>query len=103
MKKTRTYIVSFSDSRRYLLKDGEKDASKRLVEIEKYLDSFLAEKFPEDTFAYFTNPKVVEVGADLMDFYAGYPLLDRSAVEDIKTELAVEIMDLNSHRMMRAS
>lgn len=94
------YIVSFSDSNKYLLEDSKAVADSKLVAIEKELNDYLAKEFPEDTFAYYTSPKVVEISEDQKDNFKGYAKLDEGAVEIIKKELADEIKNLNANKRM---
>lgn len=100
MENTKIYIVSFSDSNKYLLKDSQAEADSRMVAIEKELNEFLAEKFPEDTFAYYTTPKVVEISPDREAEFKGYEMLDAQAVEAIKKELVDEIRNMNANKKM---
>lgn len=98
MENKRIYIVSFSDSRQYIIREDADAEKSRLVEIENMLNNFLSKKFPEDSFAYYTTPKVVEINEELASTeYSGYPELDDKAVEEIKKELEIEIKDMRSN------
>lgn len=94
MEDKKIYVVSFSDSRKYIMRDSAEREKSRLEEIENILNEFLGGKFPEETFAYYTTPKVEEINENLASTeFAGYPLLDESAVEEIKKELEQELKD----------
>lgn len=100
MENIKTYLVSFSDSRSYLLKDTQEDASRRLVAIENSLTEYLATKFPENDLKDYITPNVVELTPDKAGEYEDYAELDSTAVESIRNELEVEIMDFNANRKM---
>ncbi|MDE6342392.1 MAG: hypothetical protein K2K93_08750 [Muribaculaceae bacterium] len=100
MENIRTYLVSFSNSRSYLLKDTQEDASRRLAAIENSLREFLAAKFPENDLKDYITPQVEEVTPDKAGEYDDYADLDASAVDSIKKELEVEIMNFNDNRKM---
>lgn len=108
--KKRLYIVSFGDSRKYRLPFEEKryddnthhSDNSPLTEIEQELNAYLRKRFPDDTFAYYTSPKVSEVDYTHSDRYSDYPLLDASAIEEIKEELAREIEDMEANRRLNS-
>ena len=100
----RLFIVSFGDSRQYRMEYADARDPRALVhsapfaEIENELNSYLKGKFPDETFAYYTSPKVTEVDWSHRDQYASYPVLDQKAIEDIKKLLVKEIEDMNANR-----
>ena len=101
MEDKKIYVVSFSDSRKYIMRDSAEREKSRLAEIENTLNSFLGKEFPEETFAYYTTPKVEEINEDIASTeYAGYPLLDARAVEEIKKELEQELKDRDADRVL---
>lgn len=102
---SKIYIVSFGDSEKYrlpVLEDNSEDHphDTPLVRLENELNSYLKERFPEDTFAYFTTPKVTEISALHADQYASYPMLDDAAVEEIKKVLVREIEVMQSEKQL---
>lgn len=86
------YIVAFGDSRQYRLEHAEDEPSV-LAAVERQLNDYLRERFPGDTFAYFTTPKVTEIDWEHRDRYADYPELDDKAVAEIKDVLVKEVED----------
>ncbi|MBD5371358.1 MAG: hypothetical protein HDR80_09490 [Bacteroides sp.] len=88
----RLYIVRFGNSDQYLLHDISDLAS-----VETELNTYLREKFPDETFAYFTTPKVTEISPEHESQFVSYPALDANAVEAIKAVLVkeVEVMEAN--------
>lgn len=95
------YVVSFSDSKKYILKESPEKERIRLEEIENILNKFLTGEFPEETFAYYTTPKVEEINESIAATeFAGYPVLDDNAVEEIKRELEQEIKDRDADRVL---
>ena len=95
------YIVSFGDSEKYRLavKEGDSDP---LQGLEKELDSYLRERFPGDSFAYFTSPKVTEVTWEHRDRYENYPELNDKAIENIKAVLVKEVKDRNDMQQLNS-
>lgn len=96
MSTHRLYIVSFGDSRqfRYEADVESEDAMHHadpFAAIEKELTDYLEEKFPGQTFAYFTMPKATEVDPSHKELFASYPELDAKAIADLKKELAREV------------
>ncbi len=102
----RLFIVSFGDSRQYRMEYADARDPHALVhsapftEIENELNSYLKEKFPDETFAYYTSPKVTEVEWSHRDQYESYPVLDAKAIDDIKKLLVKEIEDMNDNRVL---
>lgn len=88
--KKKLYIVSFGDSEKYRLVLKEDD-SETLQNVEKKLDSYLRNRFPGDSFAYFTSPKVTEVAWEHRGQYESYPELDDKAIAAIEAVLAKEV------------
>ena len=101
MENNKIFVVSFSDSKKYLMKESAEREKSRLTEIENILNVFLTKEFPEDTFAYYTTPRVEEINEVIAaDEYAGYPLLDDKAIEEIKKELEQEIKNRDADQKM---
>lgn len=92
------YLVSFGNSDKYVLRDTEIGEKSELTKIEAELNAFLRSKFPDDTFAYFTTPRVDEISSSHSEEYASYPALDGVAIESIKKVLAREVEDLEANR-----
>lgn len=92
----RLYLVSFGHSDMYLLADTKEECHTRLAKLEKSLNDFLRVRFPDETFAYFTTPRVTEVEPEHLSRFANYPRLDDKAVEAIKRVLVREVEDMNS-------
>lgn len=105
-KKNRLFIVSFGDSRKYRMEYSDALDPQALVhsapftEIENELNSYLKSEFPDETFAYYTSPKVTEVDWSHRDQYSDYPLLDAKAIDSIKKLLANEVRDMNANRQL---
>lgn len=99
MENYKIYLVSFSDSNRYILKGDEDKTKAKLVEIERSLDEYLSKKFPDETFAYYTSPKVVEISEEIANHqFKGCLPLDDKAIAEIKKELVNEIQDMKSNK-----
>lgn len=100
--KKRLYIVSFGDSRKYRVEVDDHSTTyvheNHFLKLEKELNDYLAEKFPDSTFAYYTTPRVTEVDVCHAAKYDGYPELDGKAVEEIKKVLVEEIRNMESQR-----
>lgn len=90
----KVYLVSFGHSDKYILRDTESGEKSRLTRIEGELNEYLRKKFPDDTFAYFTSPRIDDVSEASKDTYAGYPMLDSRAIEDIKSVLTKEVENM---------
>lgn len=109
MEKTkRLFIVSFGDSRKYRMEYTDEnnpyslEHSAPFTEIESELNAYLKSQFPDESFAYFTSPKVTEVSWEHRDKYLEYPVLDAAAIEDIKKVLVEEVKDMNSNKALNA-
>lgn len=108
--KKRLYIVSFGDSRKYRLPFEENSYDDNLHhsdrsplnKVERELNAYLKAKFPDKMFSYFTTPKVEEVAWDERDKYESYPLLDETAMTDIKGVLVREVQDMQSTRELNS-
>ena len=107
MEKTkRLFIVSFGDSRKYRMEYADANDPYSLVhsapfsEIEAELNEYLKSEFPDESFAYYTSPKVTEVNWEHRDQYKDYPVLDAKAIADIKKVLVKEVEDMNSNRTL---
>ncbi|MDE5552898.1 MAG: hypothetical protein K2I91_06825 [Muribaculaceae bacterium] len=98
----RLYIVSFGHSDSYEIQDTEAAVKERLSAIEKELNSYLGGLFPEETFAYYTTPRVTEVESAHAAKYKGYPRLDAEAVESIKKVLATEVRNMNDQKELNS-
>ena len=95
-KTEKIYLVSFGNSEKYLLRDNEAGEKSILTRLESELNSYLRSRFPDETFAYYTTPRVDEVPASEIGKYIGYPELDAQAVAGIKEVLAREVEDMQS-------
>ncbi len=100
--KTRMFIISFGESRKYKVTVSNKDGSREfapVVRAEKVLNAYLAKKFPGNAFAYFTTPRMTEVDPAHADKYATYPDFDSAALEEIKAELVreIQVMEHDKH------
>lgn len=91
MESKKYYVVSFSDSKQYILIADKKEGMNKLTNIENELNSYLKSLFPDETFAYYTTPKVTEISEAHASQYKDYPVLDSQALTDIKDELKREI------------
>lgn len=96
MENTKLYIVSFGNSKQYLLKDTKSGEKSALAKIEKNLNDYLREQFPDDSFTYYTSPKVSEVDPSHESEYRSYQKLDDNAISAIKSALVREVRDMNS-------
>ncbi|MDE7159929.1 MAG: hypothetical protein K2O24_03665 [Muribaculaceae bacterium] len=92
------YIVSFGDSRKYrMMYDGDRaERSPLLTEVESQLNDYLKQEFPEDSYTYYTTPRIVPIEWSDREEYMDYPELDAKAIEEIKKVLAHEIRDMNA-------
>ena len=103
-KNNRLFIVSFGDSRQYRMEYADANDPNALVhsapfaKIEEELNDYLKAEFPDETFAYYTSPKVTEIDWSHRDQYASYPVLDASAIDSIKKLLAKEVREMNANR-----
>lgn len=98
-KKTqKIYLVSFGGSDKYILRDYASGKESKLTRIEAELNAFLKSKFPDESFAYFTSPKVQDISNP--DDYKGYPELDAKAIENIKGVLTDEVENLESQQLL---
>lgn len=91
------YLVSFGHSDKYILHDTEVGEKSELTRIESELNSYLRQKFPDESFAYFTSPRVDDISAADADEYSGYPKLDANAIEEIKRVLAKEVQNMEDN------
>ncbi len=92
------YLVSFGNSGKYILHDEASGKDSRLTKVEAELNSFLRKRFPDESFAYFTTPRVDEISNEDATEYASYPLLDSAAVDQIKDVLVKEVEDMEATR-----
>lgn len=88
------YLISFGNSRRYLLTDTESGEKSKLTRIESELNSFLRDKFSNDTFTYYTTPRVEEISNRDKEEFVDYPHLDLHAIKDIKRVLTKEVENM---------
>lgn len=91
------YVISFGNSDKYFLHDSKVGKESRLTRIENELNEYLQQKFPNETFAYFTSPRVDEISPEHAKEYEKYPLLDSRAVESIKHVLAREVENMEAN------
>ena len=78
--KEKYYIVSFSDSKKYLYEEKENDHLESIQRVEKELNSYLRTLFPDETFAYFTTPRLTEINPEHLARYSGYPRFDEHSI-----------------------
>lgn len=100
MNTEKVYLVSFGNSDEYVLRDGAAGKDSALTSIEAELNAFLRSEFPDETFAYFTTPKVTEISEGNVEKYAGYPVLDAKAVDTIKHVLEREVKDMEANKVL---
>ena len=71
------YIISFGDSAKFRIKCAdskeELEKSKKLVDFENSLNSFLKEKFPAGNYTFYTTPAITEVYPEDAAKYDSYP------------------------------
>lgn len=104
--KIRMFIISFGDSRKYKVTVKAKDHEGALapfVRTEKELNRFLSDKFPGETFAYYTTPRITEVNPEHADRYESYPEFDDKAVDEVKEVLVREVMVMNDNSERNAN
>lgn len=94
------YLIRFGNSDQYVLRDNAEGEKSKLASIEGELNAFLREKFPDETFAYFTTPKVEDIALENSAQYASYPELNADAVEAIKKVLEREVRDMEAERVL---
>lgn len=99
-KSDKLLIVSFGSSDKYLLSGDADSVSKRLANLESELNADLKAKYPSDTFAYYTTPRVTEVYPENADRFSGYAPLDTAAVTSIKHVLEREVEEMESTRCL---
>ncbi|MDE5843695.1 MAG: hypothetical protein K2H35_08180 [Muribaculaceae bacterium] len=97
LQEEKLYLVSFGNSDQYILRDTNSGEKSSLMRIETELNSFLRNKFPDETFAYFTTPKVEDLGEVAAEQYSSYRKLDAAAIEEIKKVLVREVRDMESN------
>lgn len=96
------YLVSFGNSDKYVLRDTEVGERSRLTRIEAELNSYLRNKFPNESFTYYTTPRVEDISAEDASEYSIYRKLDSSAIESIKKVLAKEVENMESNEELNA-
>ena len=100
-KQDKYYLVSFGNSEKYFLHDSCVGKDSKLTRIENELNTYLKHKFPDESFAYFTSPRVDELKEEHAGLYeANYPKLDRAAIESIKKVLSVEVEDMEANNRL---
>lgn len=85
------YLVSFGDSRKYkvVATNGRYD---RINEVREEIEKFLKEKFPSaGVLKFYREPHVEDIPEAEQEKYAGYPVLDESAVKNIEEVLTTEV------------
>lgn len=85
------YIVSFSDSKKYKLTVPADGNLSMLSDIESKLNTYLKSLYPDETFAYYTTPRLTEISWEHRNRYASYPELNLDALGAIKAELRREV------------
>ncbi|MDE6811166.1 MAG: hypothetical protein K2J15_02320 [Muribaculaceae bacterium] len=92
------YLISFGNSDKYVLRDTESGEKSSMMRIEADLNAFLRSKFPDETFAYYTTPKVEEISEEGSEKYESYRKLDADAIEEIKSVLVKEVENMESNQ-----
>ena len=70
------------------------------LSIEKELTDYLSSIFPDETFAYFTSPKVVELAPEHHAEFEKYPPLDAAAIKEIEAVLKAEVANRADQDML---
>lgn len=94
------YLISFGNSNQYVVRDTEAGEKSRLMKIESELNEYLREKFPDETFSYFTSPRVEELGDNGAEALEKYDALDDKAIENIKKVLSVEVENMAANKKL---
>ncbi len=92
--KSRLYLVSFGNSRKYKVETPDGSYAK-INEVRDEIEKFLKEEFPSDGgLKYYREPHVVDVPADEAEKYTDYPELNAEAVAQIKETLCTEVKNM---------
>lgn len=98
METKKLYIVSFGNSRQYLMEHTVPAGSDQLrkpdpfAAVEAALRAYLSRHLPEEgDFAYYTSARATEISGDHRERYAGIPLLNDDSLQDIEKELLREV------------
>lgn len=91
------YLISFGSSDKYVLRDTEVGEKSSMTQIEAELNAFLRKHFPNETFTYYTTPRVEEISQADESEYASYRALDSQAIEEIKKVLVEEVKNMEAN------
>ena len=105
MEKKKLYVVSFGNSRKYLMEytvPAHADQLRKpnpFAHIEAALRAYLERHLPEaNDFTYYTSARATEVCAGHRDRYADYPALNDRSLQEIEHELLNEVRDGRANR-----
>lgn len=102
-RKGAVYLLSFGDSRRYRYIVREREGLEKLVKYEKRLNDFLRERFPGESFTYYTTPRLVKVDEKNGEDYRAYEEFDGSHLDDICEELLREVKVMHSNEELNSN
>lgn len=97
MNTERILLVSFGDSKEYIYKFSDShepysmEHAHPLEKIEDEIKSYLEEKFPDQSVAYYYSARVTEIQPEHAAQYSSYPELNAEAIEEIERVLTKEI------------
>ena len=98
--KSRLYLVSFGNSRKYKVESADGSYS-RVNEVREEVEDFLKKTFPSDGgLKFYKEPHVEDVPMDERAEYADYPELDAAAVKEIEETLCTEVRNFNDQEML---
>ena len=105
MEKKKLYVVSFGNSRKYLMEytvPAHADQLRKpnpFAHIEAALRAYLERHLPEaNDFTYYTSARATEVCSGHRDRYADYPALNDRSLQEIEHELLNEVRDGRANR-----
>lgn len=97
------YLLSFGESRRYRYLVTAREGMERLVRCERDLNEFLRSRFPGESFAYYTTPRLERIDPDREMEYADYEEFDSSHLEAIEEELLREVDVMHCNRELNSN
>lgn len=96
------YLVSFGNSRQYLLRTDAK--SETMENLRREVHDYLDQKFPEMRgIGFYDKISVKPIDKEEEAEYAGYPQFGPAAIEEIKRVLSVEVEDAASLRRLNSN
>lgn len=107
METKKLYIVSFGNSRQYLMEHTVPSGSDQLhkpdpfAAVEATLRAFLSRHLTEEgDFTYYTSARATEICGGHRERYAGFPVLNGNAIREIEAGLLKEVKsDRESRRI----